>query len=176
MCEENRKPGKAIMVDKIQGYTPGPFEDVEVVVPNRIGRDQYFMRIARIVAERGTCPRARVGAVIVDQKNRIMSAGYNGSPPGHPHCLDVACSLIIVDDKTYCIRTIHAEINAVLTLRSQDDNLSLYSTHQPCFDCMKVIAGTGRIARVVFQVEYRDPKLERMADEYKGIKLYQVNI
>ena len=50
--------------------------------------DQYFMTITRQVAERSTCTRAKVGAVIVRDKN-ILATGYNGSPAGMPHCLDV---------------------------------------------------------------------------------------
>ena len=57
---------------------------------NRPSWDQYFMTITRQVAERSTCTRAKVGAVIVRDKN-ILATGYNGSPAGLPHCLDVGC-------------------------------------------------------------------------------------
>lgn len=74
----------------------------------RISRDEMFIQIARIVARRGTCNRAQVGAVIV-KDSRIISIGYNGSLPGEAHCTDVGCK--IVDG--HCIRTIHAEANAI---------------------------------------------------------------
>ena len=78
---------------------------------------QYFMTITQQVAERSTCTRAKVGAVIVRDKN-ILATGYNGSPAGLPHCTEVGC--LIYESKTpngdteqNCFRTIHAEMNAI---------------------------------------------------------------
>lgn len=132
----------------------------------RLNRDDYFMGIAKLVAQRSTCPRASVGAVVVDSRNRIVGAGYNGSPPGHPHCLDVGCATVHLEDKTYCIRTIHAEVNAVLTVHNHSDKLILYSTHFPCFECLKVLAARG-IIDVKYLVGYIDPKWEKIKDEYR---------
>ena len=78
---------------------------------------QYFMTITRQVAERSTCLRANVGAVIVRDKN-ILATGYNGSPAGLPHCLDVGCLIYRSttpsgEIEENCFRTIHAEINAI---------------------------------------------------------------
>lgn len=70
--------------------------------------DLYFIRIAKEVASRATCPRAAVGAVIV-KDNRILSTGYNGAPAGQPHCEDVGCE--IVDG--HCHTAVHAESNAI---------------------------------------------------------------
>lgn len=70
--------------------------------------DNYFLSIAREVAKRATCPRASVGTVIV-KDNRILSTGYNGAPPGEPHCLDVGCSMV----DGHCVRVVHAETNAI---------------------------------------------------------------
>lgn len=70
--------------------------------------DLYFIRIAKEVASRSTCPRAAVGAVIT-KDNRILSTGYNGAPAGEPHCTEVGCD--IVND--HCTRATHAETNAI---------------------------------------------------------------
>lgn len=48
------------------------------------------MRIAFEVAERSTCLRRQPDAIIVKEK-RILATGYNGTPPGMSHCLDVGC-------------------------------------------------------------------------------------
>ena len=77
-------------------------------VVSRPNWDTYFMNIAREVASRSTCPRASVGAVIVKNR-RILSTGYNGAPPGEPHCSEVGCLI----ENNHCERTIHAETNAV---------------------------------------------------------------
>ncbi|MDL1972667.1 MAG: cytidine deaminase, partial [Deltaproteobacteria bacterium] len=52
--------------------------------------DEYFMSIARLVAERSTCLRRKVGAILVKEK-RILTTGYNGAPSGLAHCLDIGC-------------------------------------------------------------------------------------
>src|SRR5713226_9130606 len=59
-------------------------------VSERLSWDQYFLTITRQVAERSTCTRAKVGAVIVRDKN-ILATGYNGSPAGLPHCTELGC-------------------------------------------------------------------------------------
>src|SRR5690606_5886840 len=87
-------------------------EMTEATIAQEVGRptwDEYFMTMAHFVATRATCTRRQVGAVIVRDK-RILTTGYNGSPPGLPHCSDVGCW--IVDG--HCVRTIHAEQNALV--------------------------------------------------------------
>lgn len=130
--------------------------------------DQYFMTITRQVAERSTCTRAKVGAVIVRDKN-ILATGYNGSPAGLPHCLDVGC--LIYTSKTpageteeNCFRTIHAEINAIAQgakngamIRDAD----IYVTHTPCIHCLKVLINTG-IRRVFYDRPYKLHTLDEL--------------
>jgi dCMP deaminase len=100
-----------------------------------------FMKIAQIVAERGTCDRLRVGAVVA-HKGRIISIGYNGSPPGEPHCDDVGHLI----EKDHCIRTVHTEVNAIqfamkmLGHEHEQIEVELYVTHLPCQDCCNYIA------------------------------------
>jgi dCMP deaminase len=83
----------------------------------RLSWDQYFLNITRQVAERSTCTRAKVGAVIVRERS-ILASGYNGAPSGLPHCTEVGC--LVYQSQTpdgeleeNCYRTIHAEINAI---------------------------------------------------------------
>lgn len=70
----------------------------------------YFLNIAKAVAQRSTCPRAQVGAVITNGQNRILSTGYNGAPSGEPDCFFVGCDMV----DGHCIRTVHAEENAIV--------------------------------------------------------------
>jgi dCMP deaminase len=109
--------------------------------------DEYFMQIARDVATRATCLRRHVGAVIVRDR-RILSTGYNGSPPGMPHCTEVGC--LIEDDR--CIRTLHAEQNALIQAALHGvstEGGTLYGTCRPCQVCARMIVGAG-IRRLVF--------------------------
>lgn len=105
------------------------------------------MRIARDVATRATCPRRHVGAVVVRDK-RILSTGYNGSPPGQKHCDEVGC---LMEDGR-CIRTLHAEQNAIIQAALHGvstEGATLYSTCRPCHVCARMVVGAG-INRVVF--------------------------
>ena len=137
----------------------------------RVGRDEYFMGIAEMVARRSTCPRLSVGAVVIDGRNRILGTGYNGSPPGHPHCHHVGCKML----EGHCIRTIHAEVNAItyLTVGSSADTLTMYSTHRPCFECLKVIVSKG-ITVIKYREEYTDQKWEIIKDEYTTISFRRI--
>ena len=93
--------------------------------PRRPGWDEYFVNIARAVAERSDCRRRKVGAVLVDTGRRIVGTGYTGAPSGHPGCLEGACprGLLSYDEvkefSAYdsgpgrCI-SVHAEANALL--------------------------------------------------------------
>ncbi len=117
--------------------------------------DEYFIDMARMVATRATCNRRQVGAVIVREK-RTIASGYNGSVAGDVHCLDVGCK--VVDG--HCIRTVHAESNAILQCAKfgvQTEGADLYVTHFPCLQCTKQIIQAG-ILKVIYAEQYRvDP-------------------
>lgn len=119
---------------------------------NRISREHMFMRIAHTVAERATCQRLNVGAIIV-RNNRIISMGYNGTPPGDEHCRGESCPGWIGG----CKQTIHAEDNALRYIPDSITslNLEMYCTDSPCPECWNLIKRDGRITRVYFQTLYR---------------------
>ncbi len=134
--------------------------------------DQYFMDITLDVSKRSTCLRAQVGAIIVKDK-RILTTGYNGAPKGMPHCLDVGCE--IVDG--HCVRSLHAEQNAILQAAEYGvplDGGTVYTTHQPCVNCAKMIINAG-LKRVVYAGLYPDElamKYMRMA----GIRIDHMDL
>lgn len=135
----------------------------------RIGRHQMFMEIAHTVAKRSTCFRLNVGAVLTVH-NRIVSLGYNGRPPGMPHCEGDTCP-----GREGCHETIHAEDNAIRYL-SRDyychETLTLYVTDSPCQHCAELISEVG-IRRVFFSRPYRlTDSLQWLWDN--GISCYQV--
>jgi dCMP deaminase len=115
--------------------------------------DEYFMDIAFAVAERSTCDRAHVGAVLVRDR-RILATGYNGAPAGLPHCDDVGH--LMVDG--HCVRTLHAEQNAIIQAALHGVGISgatAYVTHHPCLTCAKMLINAG-ITRVVYAGNYPD--------------------
>ncbi len=118
--------------------------------------DEYFMSIAKIVATRGTCNRLQVGAVLV-KNNRIIATGYNGAPPGMPHCDGPEGHQM---EENHCIRTVHAEENCILQAAVMGGmstiGATLYTTHSTCHHCFKALAVAG-VARVVAGANYRSP-------------------
>ena len=105
--------------------------------------NEYFLNMVPLVAERATCTRAKVGCILVSEDNRILMTGYNGSPAGLPHCLDVGCSVERTRDEAgkvheHCNRTIHAEMNAILYCARNGIELkgaTAYISTVPCFRC-----------------------------------------
>ncbi len=129
--------------------------------------DEYFMRIAREVSSRATCDRKHVGAVIVRDRS-ILATGYNGSMRGLPHC-DEAGHMM---EDGHCVRTIHAEANAVIQAAKNGvriDGGAIYVTASPCWTCFKMIANAG-LVRIVYGEFYRDMRIFHFAREL-GIEL-----
>lgn len=114
--------------------------------------DETWLAVAEVVARRSTCPRAAVGAVVVLPNNQVLSTGYNGAPRKQDHCVDVGC--ILVDDGS-CVRTVHAELNALHRAGSSSFGATLYTTTSPCWRCVGAIVQAG-ISRVVYSRKYRD--------------------
>jgi dCMP deaminase len=101
-----------------------------------------MISVAESLAKRSTCNRLNVGCVITDDHGFVLSSGYNGAPLGLPHCLDVGC---LIEDN-HCIRSAHAEQNAIITASRNGTPLigsTLYSTHRPCFRCLNMLIQAG---------------------------------
>lgn len=129
--------------------------------------DEYFMEIAQKTATRSTCDRKHVGAIIVRDKV-ILSTGYNGSIAGMPHCDEVGHMM----ENGHCVRTIHAEVNAVVQAAKNGVNINestLYLTASPCWTCFKLISNAG-IRKIIYGEFYRDKRIFEVAKKI-GIKL-----
>ena len=132
--------------------------------------DSYFMQLASVVAERSTCLRRRVGAVMVKEK-QILSTGYNGSPSGLLHCDEIGCLRQILNvpsgERTEICRAVHAEQNAIVQAAKHGVAITgadLYTTLQPCVLCTKLLINVG-IKRVVYLEAYPDQLAAEMANE-----------
>lgn len=131
----------------------------------RIDRDDMLMQVAQLVAQRATCLRRQVGAVVA-RKGRIISTGYNGAPAGLPHCNVENCRFDLP-----CERTIHAEANAIAFAARYGVELggsTLYTTDSPCKTCAGLIINSG-IKEVFYGREYRDLEPVELLEEV-GIK------
>ena len=142
--------------------------------------DEYFIEITRLVAKRSTCLRRQVGAVLVKDKN-ILATGYNGSPAGLPHCLDVGCLVYRSqtpngDWEENCFRTIHAEINAIAQAARHGVGIreaAIYITHTPCIHCFKVLINTG-ITRICYEKPYKLDTIEELRRYAPQVELVAV--
>jgi len=141
---------------------------------DRPNNDEYFMAMAELAAERSTCLRRQVGAVIVKDK-QIISTGYNGAPKDLPHCEDVGCRREQMNIKSgtrhELCRGVHAEQNAVIQAAvfgvSVKDGI-LYSTHHPCVLCVKILINAG-IKKVIYKDGYPDDLAQEMIQESEMI-------
>lgn len=123
--------------------------------------DEYFLKIASVVAERATCLRHHVGAVAVRDKH-ILATGYNGAASGLKDCLELGC---LRDDKDVpsgtrheVCRGIHAEQNVIIqaTLHGVSlEDATIYVTHTPCILCAKMLVN-AKIKRFVAFGMYAD--------------------
>ena len=122
------------------------------------------MNIAEEVATRSTCDRKHVGAVIVREKT-ILSTGYNGSIKGLDHCDDVGHEM----ENTHCVKTIHAEANAIVQAARHGiriDDSEIFVTASPCYDCFKLIINAG-IQKIYYLEFYRDERIIQYAKDSK---------
>ncbi|MFD1428728.1 deoxycytidylate deaminase [Lacticaseibacillus mingshuiensis] len=132
---------------------------------------QYFMKLATTVAARSTCERATVGAVLV-QDHRIIATGYNGSISGDPHC-DEAGHLM---RDGHCIRTLHAEMNAILQCALNGVSTrgaSVYVTYYPCLNCTKALIQSGVKAIYYAHDYHNDPYAVALLNSH-AIKVVKV--
>ena len=138
----------------------------------RISWDEYFMQIAALVAQRSTCIRRHVGAVIVKDK-RMLATGYNGAPSGLKHCSEIGClreKLKVPSGQRHELcRGLHAEQNAIIQASlygvSVKDSI-LYITNQPCVICAKMIINAG-IREIVILDGYPDKMAMQFLKEAK---------
>lgn len=139
----------------------------------RIPWNQYFMVQSQILSKRSTCNRLRVGATVVRDK-RIIAGGYNGSITGDVHCEEVGC--YVVDN--HCVRTIHAEVNALLQCAKfgvPTDGAEIYVTHFPCLQCTKTIIQAG-IRKVYYEEDYKNHPYAVELFKKAGVELEQVHV
>lgn len=137
-------------------------------------KDMVFLSCAEVLATLSTCDRAKIGAILT-YRGRAIAWGYNGAPPGMPHCADNNHGWHETDWPTPggkspqewedrmlvergCRNSIHAEVNSIAFAARQGistEGATCYVSQSPCLGCARLIIAAG-IDRVVFAKEYRD--------------------
>jgi dCMP deaminase len=131
-------------------------------------KDEYYLEIAKTVAQRSPCIRRKYGAVIV-KNDAIISTGYNGPARGVINCFEVGC-IKDLQNLPHGIAYedcpgVHAEENAVVNAARNGSNVlggSLYIAGVdregklveaiPCLRCRRILINAG-IERVVIRKE-----------------------
>ncbi len=123
--------------------------------------DEYFLKIASVVAERSTCRRHHIGAVAVRNKH-ILATGYNGAPSRFKDCLELGCLRdelgIPSGTRQEICRGIHAEQNVIIQATLHGVSLeggTIYCTHTPCTLCAKMLVN-AKIKRFISFGKYDD--------------------
>lgn len=115
-------------------------------------RIKAALSLAHSWAALGTCDRARVGAVVLDERWSPITVSYNSSPSGQAHCDDVGHHM----EHDHCVRTVHAEVGAVALAARRGVSLAgsfVVVTHQPCWSCSRLLYEAG-VQRVYYQHAY----------------------
>lgn len=140
--------------------------------------DSYFLTLVDAAAARASCDRGRSAAVFV-RDNDVLATGYVGAPPGLPDCYEAGHLWQQVTaimgkngrstDSKHCVRTIHAEQNAIIRAARNGVSLkgaTVYCTMEPCANCAMSLVGLA-VVRVVAKNPYR--AAERTRDMFKAV-------
>jgi dCMP deaminase len=129
-----------------------------------------YMDTAKRFAQLSTAKRLQVGAIVV-KDDRIISIGYNGTPPGWDNECEYEVlgeSTLKTDEKNTSFleykavlitkpEVIHAEANAIAKLAKSTESgkdSTMFLTHAPCIDCAKQIFTAG-INKLYYREQYR---------------------
>ena len=135
----------------------------------RISWDDYFVKIIKATSERSPCSRLKVGSIIV-KNNRIVSQGYNGFLTGCRH------ESIVRDGHEQA--TVHAEQNAISFCARNGvpcEGTTIYITHYPCVNCMKLICASG-IKEIRYIDNYRNDDVVGRLSELSGVEIKQLPV
>ena len=128
---------------------------------------------AVLLSLRSTCNRLAVGAILV-RDQRMIAGGYNGSVSGDKHCIDDGCYMV----DGHCLRTIHAEMNAVLQCAKfgiPTDGAEIYATDFPCLQCTKMLLQAG-VKKIYYLRNYHNDPYALELLKLKNVAVEQVKL
>ena len=167
--------------------------DVSQTKSQRPGKAEHYLNRAKVAAERSTCLRRKVGAVIIKDDAEV-SSGYVGSPRGLENCIDLGTCIRIElgtpsGERYELCRSVHAEQNAIINAartgasvlggemyissqligeKYKEKPSQMAHTIRPCALCMKEIINAG-ITRVHMRDELSGAVKSYDASQLKDI-------
>lgn len=112
---------------------------------NQLGWDKYFMKIAEAVALKSKDPSSKMGCVIVDEKKRVVSVGYNGMIQGADES-----KMTLTERPMKYYFAIHSEMNALIFAKRDLTGCTVYNKVATCENCLKYCLQAG-IKRFVYE-------------------------
>lgn len=141
---------------------------------------QFYINLAKETAKQSTCPRAKVGAILINE-DRVTAMGYNGAVRGARHCTEIGCSIVKEDNKPHCKRACHSESNLICNAAYHGTSTKggiVVCTHQPCHNCLKLLVNAG-ISELYFLKDYPDELAHALYQEVNEVnwkfQLYKVS-
>lgn len=124
-------------------------------------REATWIEVAHTISKQTTCVRRQVGCVLLDVGWHVLSTGYNGTPQGTPHCIEVPCAGAIAKTgtKLELCEAVHAEANALLQCPNTQEIYYCVVTAFPCVHCLKLLMNT-----TCRGIIYQEPYGTNMAD------------
>jgi dCMP deaminase len=149
------------------------------VAKTRRDKNDYYLQVAKAIAQGSSCPPGKNHGCIAVKHNRIVATGYNGPPAGHAHC-GVDCPLDVYKKrygkKNFALcPAVHAEINCILTaavIGTAIEGAVLYITKAPCEDCLKALKNLHLSGIVFFDNDEETHKMLLGPYLLKGVDLY----
>ena len=133
----------------------------------RITREELFVQMTLLISKRSTCPKKKVGAILI-KDNRVIAMGYNGVLPNMDHSFGI--------DEDGVTHTVHAEANIISFCAKEGiptKDTILMTSLSPCVKCAELIIQSG-IKKVVFLESYRIDTGEMLIKN--GIEVEYINI
>lgn len=124
----------------------------------KVLKNKTFLNIAKEISQLSTCIRRKVGCVLLDENDFVISTGYNGVPKDHIHCIENNCLGSKFESGlglSQC-EAIHAEINAIIHCENPKKIIKCYVTTSPCINCIKALLGTN--CKIIYYEEQYDIK------------------
>ncbi len=158
----------------------------------RPDKTDFYFAVVKAASLRSTCDRGRSGAALI-KHGRVIATGYSGSASGTSHCDDVGHEMIkhfvkIIPSEgavytSHCIRTVHAELNAILQsarFGPSTEGAHMYCTMFPCYACAQAIINAGITEVHALSDDQKSAMLKRLFDGVKvrssfedlSVKLY----
>ena len=131
---------------------------------------KVWMNVAHQIATLNTCPRRAVGCVILSDLGHVLSTGFNGVPSGMTSCFvnDCGASQARSGDSLAECLAVHAEMNALMQLRTPREASEIIVTSSPCMHCMKMLLNT-EIQMIYFVEMYNLKALQWWEEQGRSV-------